>query len=40
MARLVKIAAREAAVEDGDKQEKQQRKYLSYRNERLWTRIW
>jgi len=40
LGRMAKKGAGETAVEGEDQQKKRQKKYLSYRNERLWTLIW
>jgi hypothetical protein len=40
LARMARKAAGDPAGEGGDKQEKRQKKWLSYGNEALWTRIW
>ena len=40
LARLAKKAPGQPAVETEDQLKKRQKKYLSYGNEDLWTRIW
>ena len=40
LGRIAKKAAGETAGEGGDNPKRPEKKWLSYRNEALWTRIW